>query len=134
DSAAVENSANTAGSRSALEVGNAVAGAARRARQHLLERAQATLEAAPVDLVASPSGVEVRGAPGRRVALSELLDQTGLLEEQDTFQSSGAYTSAVHALVLELNAELATVEVVSYTIAHDCGQPINPMLVNGQLQ
>ncbi len=134
DSSAVENSANTAGSRSALEVGNAVAAAALRAREQLVERAQAALEAAPVDLVISPSGVEVRGAPGRHVTLAELLDGEDVLEAEDTFQSSGAYTSAVHALVLELNPDLATVEVVAYTIAHDCGQPINPLLVDGQLQ
>ena len=57
-----------------------------------------------------------------------------VLEVEDTFQSSGAYTSAVHALLLEMNADLATVEVLRYTIAHDCGQPINPLLVDGQLQ
>jgi aerobic carbon-monoxide dehydrogenase large subunit len=134
DSAAVENSANTAGSRSALEVGNAAAGVARRARQQLMERAQAALEAAPVDLVVGPSGVDVRGVPGRHIALSELLIGEEVLDAHETFQSSGAYTSAVHALVLELNAELATVEVVGYTIAHDCGQPINPLIVDGQLQ
>jgi carbon-monoxide dehydrogenase large subunit len=134
DSSAVGNSANTAGSRSALEVGNAVAAAALRARKQLVERAQAALEVAPVDLVISPSGVEVRGAPGRHVTLAELLDGEDVLEAEDTFQSSGAYTSAVHALVLEVNPDLATVEVVAYTIAHDCGQPINPLLVDGQLQ
>jgi carbon-monoxide dehydrogenase large subunit len=134
DSSAVGNSANTAGSRSALEVGNAVAAAALRARKQLVERAQAALEVAPVDLVISPSGVEVRGAPGRHVTLGELLDGEDVLEAEDTFQSSGAYTSAVHALVLEVNPDLATVDVVAYTIAHDCGQPINPLLVDGQLQ
>jgi carbon-monoxide dehydrogenase large subunit len=134
DSSAVGNSANTAGSRSALEVGNAVAAAALRARKQLVERAQAALEVAPVDLVISPSGVGVRGAPGRHVTLAELLDGEDVLEAEDTFQSSGAYTSAVHALVLEVNPDLATVEVVAYTIAHDCGQPINPLLVDGQLQ
>src|SRR5919202_3474054 len=47
DSTNVPGSANTAGSRSALEVGNAAAAAARTARKLLLERAQARLEAHP---------------------------------------------------------------------------------------
>jgi len=134
DSAAVDNSANTAGSRSALEVGNAVAAAAQRARQQLVERAQAALEVAPVDLAIGPAGVQVRGAPGRQVTLAELLDGEDVLEAEDTFQSSGAYTSAVHALVVEVHLDLATVTVLDYAIAHDCGQPINPLLVDGQLQ
>jgi carbon-monoxide dehydrogenase large subunit len=129
----VENSANTAGSRSALEVGNAAASVARLARQQLLERAQAALEVAADDLQVTPGGVEVRGAPGRRVPLGDLLDGAQL-EAEDRFQSSGAFTSAVHAVVLRVDPELATVEVERYVIAHDCGQPINPLLVNGQLQ
>jgi gamma-glutamylcyclotransferase (GGCT)/AIG2-like uncharacterized protein YtfP len=50
------------------------------------------------------------------------------------FQSSGAYTAAVHAVTLEVDPETAALQVTGYAIAHDCGQPINPLLVNGQLQ
>jgi carbon-monoxide dehydrogenase large subunit len=134
DTDSVENSANTAGSRSALEVGNAVAGVARLARQRLMERAQAALEVAADDLHMTPTGVEVRGAPGRHVPLGDLLDGEQALEAEDRFQSSGAFTSAVHAVLLRVDPELATVDVERYVIAHDCGQPINPLLVNGQLQ
>lgn len=56
------------------------------------------------------------------------------LEAQETFQSSGAYTGACHAVVLQLDPDTATVEVLRYAIAHDCGRAINPLLVNGQLQ
>jgi carbon-monoxide dehydrogenase large subunit len=134
DTESVEHSANTAGSRSALEVGNAVAGAARLARQQLLDRAQAALEVAADDLLMTPGGVEVRGAPGRQVPLGDLLDGEQALEAEDRFQSGGAFTSAVHAALLRVDPELATVNVERYVIAHDCGQPINPLLVNGQLQ
>jgi carbon-monoxide dehydrogenase large subunit len=134
DTDTVESSANTAGSRSALEVGNAAAAVARRARQQLMERAQAALEVGADDLLVTPTGVEVRGAPGRQVPLGDLLDGEQALEAEDRFQSSGAFTSAVHAVVLRVDPELATVEVEHYAIAHDCGQPINPLLVDGQLQ
>jgi carbon-monoxide dehydrogenase large subunit len=134
DSDSVENSANTAGSRSALEVGNAVARVARVAQQRLLERAQAALEVGPDDLALAPSGVDVRGVPDRHISLRDLLDGTQELVVEERFQSSGAFTSAVHALVLQVDPELATVEVLRYAIAHDCGQPINPLLVDGQLQ
>ena len=134
DTEAVENSANTAGSRSALEVGNAAAKVATLARQRLLERAQGALEVAAEDITVSPAGVEVRGVPGRRIPLGELLNGEQTLEAEESFQSSGAYTSAVHAVVLRVDPELAAVEVLRYVITHDCGQPINPLLVDGQLQ
>jgi carbon-monoxide dehydrogenase large subunit len=132
DSDAVSNSGNTAGSRSALEVGNAAATVARAARRSLVERAQSALEAGADDIVVGPSGAEVRGAPGKRVDLSALLAEP--LEVEEVFQSSGAYTGAVHAVVLQLDPDTASVRVLRYAIAHDCGNPINPLLVDGQLQ
>jgi carbon-monoxide dehydrogenase large subunit len=132
DSDSVAASANTAGSRSALEVGNAAAAVASSARRLLLERAQTALEAHAADISVGPSGAQVQGAPENRVDLGHLLAEP--LEAQETFQSSGAYTSACHAVVLQVDPETATVDVLRYAIAHDCGRAINPLLVNGQLQ
>jgi aerobic carbon-monoxide dehydrogenase large subunit len=132
DSDSVSASANTAGSRSALEVGNAAAAVARQARRRLLEQAQAALEAHPQDITIGPSGATVRGAPTRRVELAELLN--GEFEAQETFQSGGAFTGACHAVTVEIDSDDATVKILRYAIAHDCGQAINPLLVNGQLQ
>ena len=134
DTTAVSNSANTAGSRSALEVGNAAAAVAREARRLLIDRAQTALEVAADDLDVGPSGAEVRGVPGRQVGLADLLDAGGPLTAHAMFQSSGAYTAAVHAVTLAVDPETALPRVLGYAIAHDCGQPINPLLVNGQLQ
>jgi carbon-monoxide dehydrogenase large subunit len=134
DTTTVSNSANTAGSRSALEVGNAAAAVARETRRLLVERAQTVLEAAADDLDLGPSGAEVRGVPGRQVGLAELLGEDSPLTAHALFQSSGAYTAAVHAVTLEIDPETATPRVLRYAIAHDCGQPINPLLVGGQLQ
>jgi aerobic carbon-monoxide dehydrogenase large subunit len=133
DSAAVAMSANTAGSRSALEVGNAAATAARAARRLLLERAEAALETGGADLDVGPDGATVRGVPGRRASLAELLDGAEALDASGTFRSSGAYTGACHAAVVEIDPETAAVRVLRYAIAHDCGRAINPRLVEGQL-
>jgi carbon-monoxide dehydrogenase large subunit len=134
DTTAVANSANTAGSRSALEVGNAAAAVAREARRQLVDRAQTVFEVAAEDLSVGPSGADVRGVPGRHVDLGELLEAGAPLTAHAMFQSSGAYTAAVHAVTLEIDPETAALRVLRYAIAHDCGQPINPLLVNGQLQ
>jgi carbon-monoxide dehydrogenase large subunit len=132
DSSAVSASANTAGSRSALEVGNAAALVARQARRQLLERAQAALEAHAEDITVGPDGASVRGAPAHQVELGQLLD--GRLEAQETFQSGGAFTGACHVAVVRVDPDTASVDVLRYAIAHDCGQAINPLLLNGQLQ
>ena len=132
DSDSVAASANTAGSRSALEVGNAAAAVARRARQKLLEHAQSALEAHPDDVQVGPSGAALRGVPARMVPLADLLGDA--FEEQETFQSGGAYTGACHAVIVEVDPDTASVNILRYAIAHDCGQAINPLLVRGQLQ
>lgn len=134
DTTNVSNSANTAGSRSALEVGNAAGAVAREARRLLVELAQTALEVAADDVSIGPSGAEVRGVPGRQLGLAELLETGGPLTAHAMFQSSGAYTGAVHAVILAVDLETATLRILDYAIAHDCGQPINPLLVNGQLQ
>jgi aerobic carbon-monoxide dehydrogenase large subunit len=99
-----------------------------------VERAQAALEVAADDLTVGPAGAEVRGAPGTRIGLAEVLTGDGPLTAHATFQSSGAFTAAVHAAIVELDPDTATVKVVRYVMSHDCGQPINPRLVDGQLQ
>jgi carbon-monoxide dehydrogenase large subunit len=76
----------------------------------------------------------VQGAPSRRLDLPQLFDGADHLEAEETFQSNGAYTSAVHAVIVEVDPETVTVRVVRYALAHDCGQAINPLLVDGQLQ
>jgi carbon-monoxide dehydrogenase large subunit len=132
DTTSVISSANTAGSRSALEVGNAAAAAAEAARARLVERAASGLEVAAADVELGPNGASVRGAPARKLRLSDLVD-SGIAAEE-TFRSHGAYTGACHAVVVEVDPETANVRILDYAIAHDCGHPINPRLVDGQLQ
>src|SRR5207253_8180601 len=123
DSDHVASSANAAGRRSGLEVGNAAAAVARQARHKLREQAQPALEAHAEDILLRPSGAIVRGAPVRSVELSDLLGDG--FEVQETFQSSGAYTGACHAVVVEVDPDTSSVDIVRYAIARDCGQAHN---------
>ena len=134
DSRNVSFSAVTAGSRTALEVGNSVALSAAAARRKLLERASDALEVAAADLVIGPEGVGVRGVPQRRLPLSEVVDDG--LEAEGTWDSKGhsAWASSCHTAVVRVDLETGGVEMLRYVIAHDSGQPINPRLVEGQLQ
>ena len=117
DSRDVAFSFVTAGSRSALEVGNSVALSAASARRLLLERASQKLEAATEDLVLDIGGVSVRGVPDRRVSLSDLVSDG--LEAAEVWDSKGkgAWASSCHAAVVRIDAETGGVEVERYVIA-----------------
>jgi carbon-monoxide dehydrogenase large subunit len=132
DTETVQQSAVTAASRSAFEVGNAAALAAGTARRRLLEMGAELLEADPADLVLTPEGVHVNGFPARTAALAEILRE-GPLEVTETFKRLPAYASACHAAVVEVDAETGGVRIVRYVIGHDSGRSINPMLMEGQL-
>jgi carbon-monoxide dehydrogenase large subunit len=123
----------TAGSRSALEVGNSVALSAAAARRMLLERGAERLEAAPEDLILSVDGAGVRGVPDRQVPLRELVGDG--LEAAETWDSKGkgAWASSCHAAAVRVDAETGGVDIERYVIAHDSGRPINPMTLDGQL-
>jgi carbon-monoxide dehydrogenase large subunit len=133
DSRDVAFSFVTAGSRSAIEVGNSVALSAAAARRLLLERASQKLEAAVEDLVLDVSGVGVRGVPDRRIKLSDLVGDG--LEAAEVWDSKGkgAWASSCHAAVVKVDAETGGVDIERYVIAHDSGRSINPMLLDGQL-
>jgi carbon-monoxide dehydrogenase large subunit len=132
DSDAVPQSSVTAASRSAFEVGNAAAKAADSARRRLIEMGSELLHGDPSEMLVTVDGVHVRDAPGRSLALAELL-RDGPIEVSETFQAMPAYASACHAAVVEVDPELGSVRIVRYVIGHDSGRSINPLLVEGQL-
>src|SRR4029079_1411286 len=60
-----------------------------------------------------PSGMEVTG---------------GFKPKVDT----GQYSYGTHGVVVEIDRNLGTVEILDYVIAEDCGRQVNPMIVEGQ--
>jgi carbon-monoxide dehydrogenase large subunit len=132
DTAAVPRSFNSAGSRTAYEVGNAAAIAATSLARRLKELAAERLEASPDDIEVSPEGAQVAGAPARALPLAELVGNGGL-EAVETFHSLRTFASGCHAALVDVDPETGRVEVVRYAIAHDSGRSINPVLVEGQL-
>jgi carbon-monoxide dehydrogenase large subunit len=133
DSRYVPFSMVTAGSRSALEVGNSVALSAASAHRQLVERAGDQLEAAADDIVVSPDGAMVRGVPDRVVPLADVVGDG--ITAFETWDSKGApaWASSCHVAVVRVDVETGGVEMLRYVIAHDSGRPINPMLLDGQL-
>ncbi|MEA2629757.1 MAG: aerobic carbon-monoxide dehydrogenase large subunit [Chloroflexota bacterium] len=124
----------TAGSRSAVMVGNATAKAATAMRKKLLERAGEVLEADVQDLVLEDGVIEVRGAPAKRVQATDVIPNEGL-EVFESFDPGRplTFSSGCHAAVVSIDPETGHVDVVRYVIVHDTGKAINTMLVEGQM-
>jgi carbon-monoxide dehydrogenase large subunit len=125
----------TAGSRSAVQVGNATAKAATTLRRMLLARAGDVLEADVQDLVLEDGFIEVRGAPAKRVSVADVVPDEGLnvLETFDPARPN-AFSSGCHAAAVAVDPDTGIVDVLRYVIAHDVGKSINTLLVEGQMQ
>lgn len=44
-----------------------------------------------------------------------------------------SYSYATHIAMVEIDPETGAIEIPRYTVAHDCGKIVNPMLVEGQI-
>jgi aerobic carbon-monoxide dehydrogenase large subunit len=124
----------TAGSRSAIHVGNAAAKAATSMRKRLLQRAGDVLEADVRDLMLDDGVIEVRGTPARRLPATDALPEEGLevLESFDAKQQT-SFSSGCHAAVVAVDPQTGEVEVLHYVIAHDTGKTISPLMLEGQI-
>ena len=125
----------TAGSRTAVQVGNASSLAAQAARKWLLEHAAEKLEADPRDLVMEEGVISVKGTPSSSIDATDLVPSEGI-EFTESFEPRlpNAYSSGCHAAAVEVDTETGSVEILRYAIAHDTGRPINPLVVEGQIQ
>ncbi len=136
----------TFASRGAVVAGNACHAAAVSVRAKILKLGSQLLEAAEEDLVLEDGRVMVRGAPDRGIPLGELAKKANPLrgavrpgtepglEATAYFGPDKSSTaSGVHAMIVEVDAETAQLDVKKYVVVHDCGKVINPMIVEGQI-
>jgi carbon-monoxide dehydrogenase large subunit len=144
DTAAVPMGIGTFGSRSAAVAGGAVTTAGRRLADKIRRLAAGRLEARPEDLVLAHGRVEVRGAPGRGLAMAEVARMAhggalppGMdpgLEETVYFRPERqTFANGAHVVEVEVDPATGGVRFHKYTIVHDCGTLLNPMLVEGQI-
>ncbi|HKF75813.1 MAG TPA: xanthine dehydrogenase family protein molybdopterin-binding subunit [Candidatus Dormibacteraeota bacterium] len=126
-------SPQTAASRSAIEVGNAVSAAAARLRQRLLDLASERLEADRADIDLAPSGAAVRGAPGSRRPWSELAPAGLEVDEVFTPVRPRSWGANCHAARVQVDSETGKVCLLAHAVAHDAGIVINPAVVEGQV-
>ena len=145
----------TFGSGVTVRAGNAARLAAIAARNKLFEFMAEKLEANIADLVAKDRNIFVKGSPDKGMAFSAALkayqyadlpmpivgrgswmapasEPTTLFKEDGNFAPN--YSFMTQAAEVEVDLLTGRVKLLKMVTAHDCGTPINPMLVEGQLE
>src|SRR3990172_3682484 len=149
----------TYSSRFASVGASAVAMAARKVKEKLLKIAAHKLEAKIDDLELVSGVVQVKGAPERRIPIRRLAglahwNQGDLPEgmepgihasytynfpssvppdQEDRVDSSATYSFIADLACVEIDPETGQVEIKKYVTVHDCGNVINPKIVEGQI-
>ena len=136
---------DTYGSRS-LAVGGV---AIEMASQRVLDKARAIaahqLEAAEADLEFVEGEFRVKGTPSKAMAIQALAFEAftahnlpdGMepnLTEQVTYDPPNfTFPFGTHVAVVEVDAETGSVSLLDYAAVDDCGNQINPLIVDGQI-
>ncbi len=136
----------TGGSRAATMLGGASLTTARALRAKVLEVAAHVLEASPDDLEVFEGRVSVRGVPVSAISLAEVAaaaKEPGRLPEgvdaelrvESTYDGgTGGWAGGTHCAIVEVDIETGIVHIERYIVTEDCGELINPAVVDGQVR
>jgi 4-hydroxybenzoyl-CoA reductase subunit alpha len=136
--------------------GNAAKMAASDARRQLFEIAAEELEANPQELIAKNREISVKGSPGRSISFTQAIAASIAKRRGNSIIGQGHYRIMkdvplhpslattkgrwtdnyafdAHVAEVEVDLETGQAKVLKITTAHDCGFPINPLLVEGQI-
>jgi aerobic carbon-monoxide dehydrogenase large subunit len=147
DTSAIGIGFGTMASRSTVTASAAMHVASGRLRDKVFAIAANLLECAPADLELREGGVGVVGVPGAQISLAQVAQaarpgweitrppgvEAGLEEICYWQPETVTWSYAVHVAIVEVDPETGRVAVDDYSVAHDCGVAVNPMLVEGQI-
>ena len=134
--------------RSAVMAGNAVAMAAAAIREKAIKAAAAMLRLPPEAVEYSGGKIRELAEPHRALALGEVagaLNSPALifpfppdidpgLEALRFYKSTTpAYSNGAYAVVVEVDPETGYVKILRHALVHDCGNLINPAVVETQM-
>jgi carbon-monoxide dehydrogenase large subunit len=135
----------TFGSRSAAVDGSAAYEAALKVKAKAAQIAAHILEASADDIEFGGGAAHVAGSPDKSVTWEEIVTRAyqphqlpegmeGGLEAQSVFSPANAtWPFGAHAALVEVDPETGDTRLLRYVTMDDCGNVINPMIVNGQL-
>ncbi len=136
--------------------GNAAKKAAENAMKKLLQVAAEELDADPNELEAKNKEIFVKYAPDRKISYKDVIAASIQKKRGDSIIGEGHfrtmkdepthpslatthgrwsenYSSYAQVAEVEVDTETGMMKVLKVTTAHDCGFPVNPMLVEGQI-
>ena len=147
DTATISLGMGTFAARTAVNAGSSVHLAAREVADKAKKIAAGMMECMGDDLELADGCVRLKSAPDVRKSLREIAVKAigtpgfsmagGLppgLEHTAYFTpDQSVYSNGTHVAEVEVDIETGAVKIVRYTVAHDCGRVINPMVVDGQV-
>ncbi|HEV7663757.1 MAG TPA: xanthine dehydrogenase family protein molybdopterin-binding subunit [Chloroflexota bacterium] len=146
DTAAIGSGVGTFASRSMTLGGSAAVGAATKVIDKARRIAAHVLEATIEDVEHVDGGFAVAGAPSRRVTWQEIArvayapgqmangEEAGL-EATDRFDLPGdLWPFGTHLAVVRVDAETGDIKIEQVVAVDDCGNVVNPLIVEGQVQ
>ena len=148
DTGMMPRGAGTYASRITVNAGSSVQNASIELHGKLLKLAAAKFDVTEDDLKCIGGFVRIKGAQGDSISFSDLAKMTsgtpgyvlpkGItpdLEASAYFTPPQAtYSNGSHVAEVSVDPETGLVIILNYTVVHDCGNVINPMLVDGQVQ
>ncbi len=146
------------GSRMAIMLGGAAAGAAKKIRERLVAIAAHQFECHVDDVIYEDGGAALKGAPGKRLSWDQLVEiahrkyhllppgmEPGLQEKfvwevptggmlptpDGRIQMYPCYSFETHVVYAEIDRDTGQPRLLRYVCGHDCGTMINPDVVHG---
>jgi carbon-monoxide dehydrogenase large subunit len=134
----VADSVGSFGSRSAQLGGSAVFRTATQVRDQARKVASEMLEASEADLELVDGAFRVVGSPGSEIPLADVATRAGdlgidLAADEMFSPDAQTFPYGAHIAVVEVLRETGEVRVLQLVAVDDCGNVINPMIVEGQL-
>ncbi|HEV3387625.1 MAG TPA: xanthine dehydrogenase family protein molybdopterin-binding subunit [Solirubrobacteraceae bacterium] len=135
---------NTYGSRSLAVGGEALARCANKVADKAKAVVAHNLEAAVEDIELADGKFSVKGSPDKGMTLAEVAGAAYLHMvpegmdpglEETTFHDphNFVFPFGAHACVVDVDPETGKTKVVRYVAVDDCGNPINPLIIEGQV-
>ena len=138
----------TFASRSAVIGGGTVLRAAGDLRTKLLKIAAHVMEANASDLTIEGGRIFVRGSPARSMTVAEIAhityfdrfrrpDENAVeptLSATRHYDPPAAYANGSHAIEIELDPQTGLIDLKRIVAVEDCGNMINPKIVDGQMR
>jgi nicotinate dehydrogenase medium molybdopterin subunit len=140
-------------SRTTYVTGNAARLAAEKVKMMLFDVAAPMLGVKPNQLEAKDHKIVVKGFPQRNIHIGDVANHARTVTGEPPIGSAsfnpatvaldpetgqgkpfGTYVYATQIAEVEVDEETGDVEILRIVASHDCGTPINPMLVEGQVE